>query len=47
MKCWNAAFNEWGLRIIIIVVNVGGVKIYVAAMQALTKKERQDGWNSV
>jgi hypothetical protein len=27
----------------IIVVHVGAVKIYVAAVQALTKKERQDG----
>ncbi len=30
--------NGW----IIVVVQVGAVKIYVAAMEALTKKERQD-----
>jgi hypothetical protein len=29
-------------RVIIIVVQVGAVKIYVAAVEALRKKERQD-----
>jgi hypothetical protein len=28
------------LRVIIVVVQVGGVKIYVAAVEALRKKER-------
>ncbi len=42
MKCWNSAFNAQGSRIIIVVVQVGAVKIYVAGMKALRKKERQD-----
>ncbi len=42
MKCWNSAFNAQGSRLIIVVVQVGAVKIYVAAVEALTKKERQD-----
>ncbi len=32
-----------GLRVIVVVVQVGAVKIYVAAVEALRKKERQDG----
>jgi len=35
-KCWNSAFNAQGSRLIIV------VKVYVAAMEALKKKERQD-----
>jgi hypothetical protein len=31
------------LRVIVVVVQVGAVKIYVAAVEALRKKERQDG----
>jgi len=42
MECWNSAFNAQGSRVIIIVVQVGAVKIYVAAVEALRKKERQD-----
>jgi len=42
MKCWNSAFNAQGSRIIIVVVHVGAVKIYAAAVQALRKKETQD-----
>ncbi len=42
MKCWNSAFNAQGSRIVIIVVWVGAMKIYVAAVDALRKKERQD-----
>ncbi len=42
MKCWNSAFNAQGLKIIIIVVQVGAVKIYVAAVEALKEKERDD-----
>jgi uncharacterized membrane protein (Fun14 family) len=38
MKCTNAQ----GSRVIIIVVQVGAVKIHVAAVQALRKKETQD-----
>jgi hypothetical protein len=42
MKCWNSAFNAQGSRVIIVVVQVGTVKIYIAAVEALRKKERQD-----
>jgi len=38
MKCWNSAFNAQGSRAI-IVVQVGTVKVYAAAVQALMKKE--------
>jgi hypothetical protein len=41
MKCWNSTFNAQGSRGIIVVVQVGAVKIYVAA-EALRKKERGD-----
>ncbi len=42
MKCWNSAFNAQGSRVIIVVVLVGAVKIYVAAVQVLSENERQD-----
>jgi hypothetical protein len=42
MKCWNSTFNAQGSRVIILVVQVGAVKIYLAALEALRKKERQD-----
>jgi len=42
MKCWNSVFNAKGSKVIIIVVQVGAVKIYVAAVEALKKRERQD-----
>jgi nicotinamide riboside transporter PnuC len=42
MKCWYSAFNAQGSRVIIIVVQVGAVKIYVAIVEALGKKERGD-----
>jgi len=42
MKCCNSAFNAQGSRLIILVVQVGALKIYVATMEALMKKERQD-----
>jgi hypothetical protein len=42
MKCWYSAFNAQGLRLIIVVVQLGAVKIYVAAVEALRKKKRQD-----
>jgi hypothetical protein len=38
MKCVNAQ----GSRVIILVVQVGAVKIYVAVVQALRKKETED-----
>jgi hypothetical protein len=33
---------QQGSRLIIVVVQLGVVKIYVAALEALMKKERQD-----
>ncbi len=41
MKCWISELNAQGSRGIIVVVQVGAVKIYVAAVEALRKKERQ------
>jgi hypothetical protein len=38
VKCWNSAFNAQGSRVIIVVVQGGAVKIYVAAVQALRKR---------
>jgi hypothetical protein len=41
MKCYNSAFNEQGSRLIIVtIIQVGAVKIYVAAMEVLRKKEK-------
>jgi hypothetical protein len=42
MKCWNSAFNAQGSRLTIVVVQLGAVKIYVAAVEVLTRNERQD-----
>jgi hypothetical protein len=42
MKCCNSASNAQGSRLIIVVVQFGAVKIYVATVEALRKKERQD-----
>jgi len=42
MKCRNSAFNAQGSRVIIVVVEVGAVKIYVVAVDSLRKKERGD-----
>jgi type II secretory pathway component PulF len=39
MKCSNSASHVQGSRVIIIVVQVGVVKIYVAAMEALGKRK--------
>jgi hypothetical protein len=39
-KC--SAFNAQGSRLIIVVVQVRAVKIYVAAVETIRKKERQD-----
>jgi hypothetical protein len=38
----NSAFNAQGSRVIIVLVWVGAMKIYVAAVEALRKKERGD-----
>jgi hypothetical protein len=37
----NSAFNAQGSKGIIVAVQVGAVKIYVAAIEPLRKKERQ------
>jgi len=42
MKYWYLTFNAQGLRLIIIVVQLGVVKMYVVIMEALRKKEKQD-----
>ncbi len=42
MKCSYSAFNARGSRLIIAVLQLGAVKIYVTAVEALRKKERQD-----
>jgi len=39
MKCWNSAFNAEGSRVVKVVVQVRAAKIYVAAVEALKKKE--------
>jgi hypothetical protein len=40
-KCWIWALDAQGSRGIIVAVQVGAVKIYVAEVEALRKKERQ------
>jgi hypothetical protein len=42
MKCWNSAFNAQGSRVIVVVVQVGAVKVSVATVEEPRKKERQD-----
>jgi hypothetical protein len=42
MKCWNSTFNAQGLKIIIIVVHVGVVKIHITIVDAFKKNERHD-----
>ncbi len=43
MTCgYSAVNNAQGLRLIVVVAQLGSVKIYVAAVEALRKKERQD-----
>jgi hypothetical protein len=42
MKCWNTAFSAQGSRVIIVVVQVGAVQIYVAAVEAHRENERGD-----
>ncbi len=43
MKCWYSTFNAQDSRLIIVVVQLGAVKISVAAVEVLRKKKRQDG----
>jgi len=40
-KCLISAFNAQGSRGIVVAGQVGAVKIYVAAVEPLRKKERQ------
>ncbi len=40
-KCWIPPFNAQGSRGIIVAVQVVAMKIYVGAVEALMKKERQ------
>jgi hypothetical protein len=43
MKCGNSAFNAQGSKVIIVlIVQVGAVKIYVAALEAFREKQRGD-----
>ncbi len=42
LKYSNSTFNARGSRIIIVVLKLRSVKIYVAAVEALMQKERQD-----
>ncbi len=46
MECWKSykvsAFIEQGSRPIIVVVQVGAVKTYVAAVEGLRNSERQE-----
>jgi predicted oxidoreductase (fatty acid repression mutant protein) len=42
IKCSYSAFNAQGSRLIIVVVQLRAVKIYVAAVEVLRKKERWD-----
>jgi len=43
----NSAFNAQGSRLIIVVVLVGAVKIYVAAVEALLRKKERQGQNKM
>jgi hypothetical protein len=40
MKCWYLTFNAQGLRLIIIIVQLGAMKMYVITMEAFKRKER-------
>jgi hypothetical protein len=42
MKWWNSAFNAQGSTVTVVIVQVGAVKLYVATIEALRKRERQD-----
>jgi hypothetical protein len=47
MKCWNSAFSKQDSRVIIVSVQVGTLKIYVVAVEALKEKERGDETESL
>jgi hypothetical protein len=42
MKCWNSTFNAQGLKIIIIIVHVGVVKIPITIVDVFKKNEIHD-----
>jgi len=42
MKSWYSAFNAQGSRLIIVVVQLGALKIYVAAVETLRKRKDND-----
>ncbi len=42
MKCWNSALNAGGPRLVIVVVRLAEVKIYVAAVEVLSKRGTPD-----
>jgi hypothetical protein len=41
MKCRNSTFNAKGWRVIIVAVQVGAVKLYVLALEVLSRKENR------
>jgi len=41
MKCYNFSFNAQGSRIIIVVVQVGIMKIYVVVVEVFKKNEKK------
>jgi hypothetical protein len=47
MKWQNSAFNAQGSRVIIVVVQVGAVKIYAAAAVEAVKKKERGGQNGM
>ncbi len=46
MKCWKSTFNAQGSRLIIVALQVGAMKTYAKAMDAL-KKKGKTRWNLV
>jgi hypothetical protein len=43
----NSVWNAQGLRLIMVVVQFGAVKIYVAASNGGAQEKGKTGWNSV
>jgi hypothetical protein len=41
VKCRNSAFNAQGSRLITIIVQVGGVKIYVTAVESSRRSRKR------
>jgi anti-sigma-K factor RskA len=41
MKCRNSTNNAKGWRVIIVAVQVGAVKLYVLAVEVVSKKENR------